>query len=611
MAEQAPVPRQWTVNPPPEQVWTCRSLDCKESQQNEARVAGGRKCVSDFFGRNKAATLRIPEDVWNWLCRRCYQRGHYQSNLAHGVKEDTLPGCVWQLQAVRDQLLSLRLYRPGAHFDIQLQVAAEVRYKDFCVELTKNGGNRVAAEAAVTRPSQPRSSRGARDVDDRRNGLRMHHAEYLINYCIGPNKTYSDIDAILAWIEQGVRAHQMQCLPPIEFLIHPQQPGEPSTLAYENPDRWFAHKTGRPFDPVACKTRQDIFAPRQAAALQKLLQKQADDKAKKAAKAGQQSAMVPGPFSSTATAGNSTAATSADATASGSGSSSEPQSESAGEGSQVPRRPLNRSAKSVARARLTEQYSQPVPALRTTHQARRRKSATSGLNVTDAVNPNIQSTSTSTVEATVGPTNLPSFQTAFGPASQSAGQHAAPFAAGPAAQAIGQPVTEPTIQPTAVPTTHAPPAQDEYRAFNPLPHEGTAPHPRQLPAPLQRDAKTGWMIGPFRGLDDYNRAANLQPADAMTVRLLLRLCNGEPLEQEPHVNNTAFTPSSVAAPQTDPNEASEDECNMDCEMEANEDEETEYESEDEEETEEEEEEETEVESEDEGNTYPNQRRRIW
>lgn len=38
-----------------------------------------RKCISQFFGRNKTETRQIPAHAWVWVCRKHYQRGNYHN----------------------------------------------------------------------------------------------------------------------------------------------------------------------------------------------------------------------------------------------------------------------------------------------------------------------------------------------------------------------------------------------------------------------------------------------------------------------------------------------------------------------------------------------------
>ncbi|KAI9900364.1 hypothetical protein N3K66_004626 [Trichothecium roseum] len=46
-----------------------------------------RKAISHFFGRNKACTLRIPEEAWIYWCRKHYQRVRYRNSGTYGIQQ--------------------------------------------------------------------------------------------------------------------------------------------------------------------------------------------------------------------------------------------------------------------------------------------------------------------------------------------------------------------------------------------------------------------------------------------------------------------------------------------------------------------------------------------
>ncbi|MCJ1341522.1 hypothetical protein MMC09_006818 [Bachmanniomyces sp. S44760] len=87
-----------------------------------------RKVISNFFGRNKACTLDIPDHVWRCFCRKHYQRCKYRNKCANW------PGI--QLHLILQHLDNLQRWGGVISFEFALQkcvlseVNAEIRYED-------------------------------------------------------------------------------------------------------------------------------------------------------------------------------------------------------------------------------------------------------------------------------------------------------------------------------------------------------------------------------------------------------------------------------------------------------------------------------------------------
>ncbi|KAF1825422.1 uncharacterized protein K489DRAFT_305506, partial [Dissoconium aciculare CBS 342.82] len=205
-------------------LWQCSNTACTNLDKTaRERTITGRKAVSDFFGRNKNSTKSIPDDVWGWLCRTCYQRGRYRATARAGVQPHEEAN--WYLMLIRDQVKCLKIWRPEATFTIQLQAAAEQRYREYCVALERLGGDRAVAEASVTRPGR-QSRKKDQLIEDRGQTLRMSHAKYIKENLTGANTSYADIESVLDWMQGEVDDGQMLHLAAIEFLIHPQRDDE-------------------------------------------------------------------------------------------------------------------------------------------------------------------------------------------------------------------------------------------------------------------------------------------------------------------------------------------------------------------------------------------------
>lgn len=55
-------------------------LDESDSCEADSEQTPSRKCVSQFFGRNKGCTRKIADDAWLKMCRKHYQRIKYKAS---------------------------------------------------------------------------------------------------------------------------------------------------------------------------------------------------------------------------------------------------------------------------------------------------------------------------------------------------------------------------------------------------------------------------------------------------------------------------------------------------------------------------------------------------
>jgi hypothetical protein len=136
-----------------------------------------------------------------------------------------------------------KIWRPEAGFTIQLQAGAEERYREYCVALERLGGDRAAAEESVTTSDQ-RGKRKGQLVRDRRQTLSMSHAKYIKEIFAGENKSYSDIQRVVDWMQVEVDRGELCHLAPIEFIIQDKREDEPFTDPQENTARFLAQYHG-------------------------------------------------------------------------------------------------------------------------------------------------------------------------------------------------------------------------------------------------------------------------------------------------------------------------------------------------------------------------------
>ncbi|CAK3739503.1 Hypothetical predicted protein [Lecanosticta acicola] len=231
----------------------------------EMSAGQSRKVISDFFGRNKKMTSTkevkdpqkgIPAAVWHLMCRKSYQRAKYladKSALAH---------CHFYLDNLTNQLVRIQLWRPEATFQVQLQAAAKKRLDDYHTTLRRNGNDQAAAQASAT-IAEKTNKKGKPVPLTNVQAVKMNHAEHIDAHFAGDGKTIKFLlDDFLPWISQQVESGDMTHLPPVEFLINDQVPGETVNDPANNYDRWCSYTDNADEEPndVAENTAANISA---------------------------------------------------------------------------------------------------------------------------------------------------------------------------------------------------------------------------------------------------------------------------------------------------------------------------------------------------------------
>lgn len=147
-----------------------------------------RKVVSHIFGRNKACTRDLPDDLWIFWCRKHYQRLKYRAEDAENWNNI-------QLGLVRTQLEMFQNWGKVRCWTISLRKAEQ----DALAKENKNG---------VTYT----------------NHISSCWERFLIPY-LGPNKTFAQIRQVLELIERKfkeaeyqTRDKKLKTFPGVEFL---------------------------------------------------------------------------------------------------------------------------------------------------------------------------------------------------------------------------------------------------------------------------------------------------------------------------------------------------------------------------------------------------------
>jgi hypothetical protein len=226
--------------------WSCANLECSTGMTwvprdtkdpKTGKGPMGRKVISQFFGRNKGPTKIIPNDVWHIHCRKDYQRARYAAE--HGTADELARQVIDNL---RDQLIRLKLWRPEALFQVQLDKGATDRLNNYFALLRQHGSDEAAALAALPAPKDPKKVKpeeafppALAEVFNRRFKT------------VGKDATanYDDIEAIIAWSEAQIDAGNTTVFVPAEFLINPIQDGETVNDVATNFADWEADHLAR------------------------------------------------------------------------------------------------------------------------------------------------------------------------------------------------------------------------------------------------------------------------------------------------------------------------------------------------------------------------------
>jgi hypothetical protein len=221
------------------QPWYCANLTCSTGMtwvsrdvKDPATGRGpmGRKVISQFFGRNKGPTKLIPNDVWHYFCRKDYQRSRYAAE--HGTATELATQVITNL---RDQLIRLKLWRPDALFQVQLDKGATDRLNKYLALLRQHGNNEAAAAAALPAPKDAKKVKPE-------EAFPCSLSEVFNQRFATPGKaataTYDDIEALITWSEAEINAGNSTVFVPAEFLINPIQPGETVNDVSDNFANW-------------------------------------------------------------------------------------------------------------------------------------------------------------------------------------------------------------------------------------------------------------------------------------------------------------------------------------------------------------------------------------
>jgi len=221
------------------QPWCCANLMCSTGmtwvpRDHKDPVTGkgpmGRKVISQFFGRNKGPTKLIPNDVWHYFCRKDYQRSRYAAE--HGTSTELATQVIVNL---RDQLIRLKLWRPDAMFQVQLDKGASDRLNKYLALLRQHGNNEAAAAAALPAAKDPKKVKpeeafpcALSEVFNQRFATPGNEA----------TASYDDIENLITWSEAEINAGNSTVFVPAEFLINPIQTGETVNDVSDNFARW-------------------------------------------------------------------------------------------------------------------------------------------------------------------------------------------------------------------------------------------------------------------------------------------------------------------------------------------------------------------------------------
>jgi hypothetical protein len=219
--------------------WNCANLNCSTgmtwsprdtTDQATGQGPMGRKVLSQFFGRNKAPTKLIDQEVWHYKCRKCYQRTRYSAEKGASGE---LPNQV--IENLRDQLIRLKLWRPNALFKVQLIKGANDRLNSYFGLLRQHNNNEAAALAALPGPKDPSKVKPEEVFPPALS--EVFNQRFRTTGRVA-TATYDDIEDIIAWSETEINAGNSTVLVPAEFLINEPQAGETINNTSHNFDQW-------------------------------------------------------------------------------------------------------------------------------------------------------------------------------------------------------------------------------------------------------------------------------------------------------------------------------------------------------------------------------------
>ncbi|KAM0705987.1 hypothetical protein Q7P35_007347 [Cladosporium inversicolor] len=226
--------------------WSCANLACatgmtwvprdtKDPKTGKGPM--GRKVISQFFGRNKGATKNISPEVWHITCRKDYQRARYAAE--HGTADELARQVIGNL---REQLIRLKLWRPDALFQVQLDKGASDRLNSYFALLRQHGNDEAAALAAIPAPKDPKKVKPEEAFPP---ALAEAFSQRFKTAGKDATANYDDIEAVVAWSEEQIDAGNSTVFVPAEFLINPTQDGEVVNDVATNFAEWEADRARR------------------------------------------------------------------------------------------------------------------------------------------------------------------------------------------------------------------------------------------------------------------------------------------------------------------------------------------------------------------------------
>lgn len=226
--------------------WSCANLGCNTGMTwvprdtkdpKTGKGPMGRKCISNFFGRNKGATKLIDNEVWHIYCRKDYQRARYAAE--HGTADELARQVIDNL---REQLVRLKLWRPNALFQIQLDKGASDRLNNYFALLRQHGNDEAAALAALPAPKDPKKVKPEEAFPP---ALAEEFNRRFKTADKAATADYEAVEAVIAWSEAHIDAGNSTVFVPVEFLINPVQPGETVNDVATNFADWEADRARR------------------------------------------------------------------------------------------------------------------------------------------------------------------------------------------------------------------------------------------------------------------------------------------------------------------------------------------------------------------------------
>jgi len=224
--------------------WRCGNLACTSGmtwlpRDDNPNGDGplGRKVISQYFGRNKASTRLIPDEVWHYFCRKDYQRQTYDA------KKSGPAFAAFVISQVRDQLQRMRVWRPDAQFEVALSKAAQDRLATY--QAIKSANNNDATVAAAKMPQPGSKGKHANPTPEEATPpalLERFNQQFVSNNNMGGILAdYNRLEAILTFNENEIAAGNTTVLMPFEFLVCKQADGE-TIDDTDNFEKWRCQK---------------------------------------------------------------------------------------------------------------------------------------------------------------------------------------------------------------------------------------------------------------------------------------------------------------------------------------------------------------------------------